>query len=106
MRARSGARPTSGAGRRSLPGMLGIEPTPCGDLGNGGPAMTTSARAAAVADTVQRVRRIGRDQGVTRAPLERIKAEIIQLASRDDLFPAADFPVPAGKHGQVYRLAE
>jgi predicted metal-dependent enzyme (double-stranded beta helix superfamily) len=68
--------------------------------------MATSARAAAVAETVTRVRRIERELGVTRAALERIKAEMIGLASRTDLFPAVHFPVPAGKHGQVYRLAE
>ena len=63
-------------------------------------------RVAAVAATVSRVRAIARAEGETRAALERIKRELIALAAREELFPAAQFPVPAGKAGQVYRLSE
>jgi hypothetical protein len=63
-------------------------------------------RAAAVAETVARVRAIERSEGVTRAALDRIKAELIALGRRAGLFPFAHFPVPVGKHGEIYRLSE
>jgi len=63
-------------------------------------------RAAAVAETVARVREIERRDGVTRAALDRIKSELIALGRRAGLFPFAHFPVPAGKHGEIYRLSE
>lgn len=63
-------------------------------------------RAAAVAETVARVREIERREGVTRVALDRIKAELIALGRRAGLFPFAHFPVPAGKHGEIYRLSE
>ncbi|HEX2112954.1 MAG TPA: rhodanese-like domain-containing protein [Alphaproteobacteria bacterium] len=63
-------------------------------------------RAAAVAQTMDAIRRIEAAKGVTPAALEDIKTELIQLASRTELFPRAHFPVPAGSHGMVYRLSE
>jgi rhodanese-related sulfurtransferase/predicted metal-dependent enzyme (double-stranded beta helix superfamily) len=66
----------------------------------------TQARAAAVAETVARVRAIERRHGVTRDAIERIKGEVTALASRTDLFPAENFPIPQGKHGEIYRLSE
>jgi len=61
--------------------------------------------AAAVAD----IRAIEKREGVTRASLENIKARLIKLAARTDLFDPKDYPPPAA--GQklrscLYRLSE
>ncbi|MDA1117999.1 MAG: cysteine dioxygenase [Proteobacteria bacterium] len=64
-----------------------------------------SAIAAAVAD----IRDIEKRDGVNRASLEKIKARLIQLAARTELFSAADFPPPApggNRHSCLYRLSE
>jgi len=63
-------------------------------------------RAAAVAETVARVREIERRHGTTREAIERIKAELVALGQRGGLFPLEHFPVPAGKTGEIYRLSE
>jgi hypothetical protein len=63
-------------------------------------------RAAAIAETVARVRAIEAEQGIGRAALAAIEAELIALGARADLFPLADFPVPAGRTGEIYRLSE
>ena len=63
-------------------------------------------RAAAVAETVARVREIERRHGATREAIERIKAELVALGQRAGLFPLEHFPVPAGKTGEIYRLSE
>lgn len=60
---------------------------------------------AAVAD----IREIEKREGVTRGSLENIKARLIKLAARTDLFDPKDYPPPAP--GQklrscLYRLAE
>ena len=60
---------------------------------------------AAVAD----IREIERREGVNRASLERIKARLIKLAARTDLFDPKDYPPPAP--GQklrscLYRISE
>jgi predicted metal-dependent enzyme (double-stranded beta helix superfamily) len=60
---------------------------------------------AAVAD----IREIERREGVTRESLERIKARLIKLACRSDLFDPNDYPPPAP--GQklrscLYRISE
>lgn len=60
---------------------------------------------AAVAD----IRQIEKRDGVNRAALEKIKARLIRLAARAELFTAADFPPPepGGKrHSCLYRLSE
>ena len=60
---------------------------------------------AAVAD----VRRIEKEQGVTRASLDKIKQRLMRLAVRQDLFTASDYPPPApgGKRNScLYRVAE
>lgn len=60
---------------------------------------------AAVAD----VRGIEESEGLTRASLEKIRQRLIRLASRHELFTAADFPPPAagGKlKSCLYRVAE
>lgn len=68
----------------------------------------TSARSAAVAATMDRVKAIARSQGVTRASLDAIKAEMLALAAHEPLFPAAEFPPPpAGETGaKRYLLQE
>ena len=59
-----------------------------------------SARAAAIGATIDRVRAIEAEQGVTRAALEAIKAELLALAAQEHLFPSAVFPPPpAGERG-------
>ncbi len=59
-----------------------------------------AARQAAVAAAVDRIRTIEREQGVTEAALEAIRAELLSLAAREHLFPASEFPPPPpGKKG-------
>ncbi len=55
-----------------------------------------AARKKAVADAVMRVRAIETAQGVTRRSLEDIKAVLIELAGKKDLFPLDDFMRPGG----------
>ncbi len=66
------------------------------------------ARAQAVAASMDRVKGIERSQGVTRASLDAIKAELLALAAHGDLFPAAEFPPPpVGEKGaRRYLLQE
>ncbi len=63
-------------------------------------------RREAVERTLERVRRIEAEQGVTRAALEALKPVLIELAARAELFPPQHFPVSSDAHGRVYRLAE
>jgi len=63
-------------------------------------------RARAVGVLIGRVRAIEAKEGVTRASLERIKAELIALASRSELFPAAHFANNPDRAGTIYHLAE
>ncbi|TQF76399.1 cysteine dioxygenase [Elioraea sp. Yellowstone] len=67
-----------------------------------------AARTAAVAATVERIRAIEAKQGVTRAALDAIMAELQALAAREQLFPSAEFPPPpAGEKGaRRYLLQE
>jgi predicted metal-dependent enzyme (double-stranded beta helix superfamily) len=53
-----------------------------------------AARAAQVSATIDRIRAIERGQGVTRAALNAIKAEMLALARQEQLFPPAEFPPP------------
>ena len=57
---------------------------------------------------MDRVKGIERSQGVTRAALDAIKAELLHLAESRDLFPSAEFPPPpAGEKGsRRYLLQE
>lgn len=67
------------------------------------------ARAHAIAGTVDQIRRIERDAGVNYPALQQIKAQLLQLAARTDLFPLEDFPAPQGGSGKpscLYRLSE
>ena len=68
--------------------------------------MLQEERARAVGELVERVRAIETREGVTRASLDKIKAELIALASRSELFPAAQLlqlRLPA--HGGDYPVA-
>jgi predicted metal-dependent enzyme (double-stranded beta helix superfamily) len=67
-----------------------------------------AARAAAVAATIDRIRAIEASQGVTRASLDAIRAEMLSLAAQEHLFPSAEFPPPPNgkKGGQRYLLQE
>jgi len=60
---------------------------------------------AAVAD----VRAIEKREGVSRESLEHIKARLLRLAARKDLFSAEDFPPPAPgskRNSCLYRISE
>jgi rhodanese-related sulfurtransferase/predicted metal-dependent enzyme (double-stranded beta helix superfamily) len=63
-------------------------------------------RSRAVGELIGRVRVIEAKEGVTRASLDRIKAELIALASRSELFPAMHFANIPGRAGTIYHLAE
>ncbi|HZT87797.1 MAG TPA: rhodanese-like domain-containing protein [Stellaceae bacterium] len=70
------------------------------------PGGAADARAAAVDETVEAIRAIERDSGVTPAALERISERLIALATQTELFPPSSFGVPPGAPGKAYRLAE
>jgi rhodanese-related sulfurtransferase/predicted metal-dependent enzyme (double-stranded beta helix superfamily) len=63
-------------------------------------------RARAIEELIERVHAIEMRDGVTRASLENIKAELIALASRTELFPAQHFANAPGRAGTIYHLAE
>ncbi|MCG8689634.1 MAG: hypothetical protein MI806_00350 [Minwuiales bacterium] len=66
-------------------------------------------RARAVAETVEKIRQVERDKGVTRESLEEIKGHLVALASREELFPMEDFPMPGPgdkRNSCLYRLSE
>ncbi|MDH4323045.1 MAG: cysteine dioxygenase [Betaproteobacteria bacterium] len=70
---------------------------------------TANERRKEVASAVADIREIEQRDGVNRASLEKIKARLIKLAARAELFTAADFPPPepGGKrHSCLYRLSE
>lgn len=67
----------------------------------------SAARAAAVAATMDRIKAIEREQGVTRPALDAIKAEMLKLAANEALFPASEFqPPPAGEKGSKRYLLQ
>src|SRR3954469_7252904 len=67
----------------------------------------SAAREAAVAATMDRIKAIEREQGVTRPALDAIKAEMLKLAANEALFPAAEFPPPpAGEKGSKRYLLQ
>ena len=68
---------------------------------------TGAARTAAVAATMDRVKSIEHEHGVTRAALDLIKSEMLALAAHEALFPAAEFPPPpAGETGSKRYLLQ
>ncbi len=56
-------------------------------------AEVSSERRQAVADCIEDVKAIIREQGVERAALERVKGRLLELAARRDLFSFAAFPL-------------
>lgn len=67
------------------------------------------ARGRAIDGTVGKVCEIERARGVNREALQLIKAELLLLAARTELFPLEDFPSPEGGSGKpscLYRLSE
>lgn len=68
-----------------------------------------AARAAAVAGTIDDIRAIEADLGVTRDGVEAIRDRLLGLAALRDLFPLGDFPGPGPDDDQasrLYRLAQ
>ncbi len=63
-------------------------------------------RAQAVRETIEAVRAIEAQHGVSREMLERIKPVLVALASRTDLFPAQSFGNLADRPGTIFHLAE
>ena len=68
----------------------------------------SAARTAAVAATVDRIRAIQAEHGVTRPALALIRDELMRLAAQEHLFPSAHFPPPppGEKGGNRYFLQE
>jgi predicted metal-dependent enzyme (double-stranded beta helix superfamily) len=70
---------------------------------------TVRRREDAVAATMNDVRRIEAELGVTRSGVEAIRDRLIELSSQPDLFPPDDFPAPADDDAEtsyMYRLAQ
>jgi predicted metal-dependent enzyme (double-stranded beta helix superfamily) len=66
-------------------------------------------RASAIKEAVADIRAIEAEQGVTKEALERMKARLIKLAARTDLFTPADYPAPPAdseRTSTLYRIAE
>ncbi|MCW5758497.1 MAG: hypothetical protein KIS90_01840 [Phenylobacterium sp.] len=66
-------------------------------------------RARAIRATMDDVRRIEAELGVTREGLARMKAQLLALAARTDLFTMEDFPPPppgSDRTSCLYRLSE
>ena len=66
----------------------------------------TIERERAVADTVAAIRDIESEQGVTTASLDAIRATLIALASRRELFAGEDFPPRDAENGKLYTLSQ
>lgn len=67
-----------------------------------------AARREAVETARREIEHIERSQGVTRVALDAVKAVMLDLASREELFPSTEFPPPpAGEKGSKrYLLGE
>ena len=61
-----------------------------------------------ISTTVDRIRLLEKDKGVTRETLEDIKAVMLELAAHTELFPEEDFVIEKDDKGNfpIYRLAE
>ncbi len=59
-------------------------------------------RNKAIGEALDKVRAIEAEQGVTRAALDDIREVMIGLASRTELFPEEDFPVPEDAGGEGF----
>jgi predicted metal-dependent enzyme (double-stranded beta helix superfamily) len=71
-----------------------------------GEAGTAAARGQAVAASIERVRAIVAERGVSPATLEAVRAELIALAGRKALFPSADFPLAEDGGSRIHLLQE
>jgi predicted metal-dependent enzyme (double-stranded beta helix superfamily) len=65
-----------------------------------------AGRQAAIAATVDRVRKLERQFGVTRQMLEKVRDELVGLAGDGSLWPPHHYPLAEGGGNQVYRLSE
>ena len=67
-----------------------------------------NARSAAICETVDRIREIEREHGVTPASLEKMKDELLTLAKNGHWFTREEFSVPADTdhNSCIYRLSE
>ena len=65
-------------------------------------------RNAAIAEAVERVRAVEAEKGVNREALKEIRAILLELATRKELFPARDFEAKKNEQGfdAVYLLSE
>ncbi len=65
-------------------------------------------RNAEIGRTIGKIRAIEQERGVSRESLEEIKAVMLELAAKKELFPEQDFPPEANEKGHfpVYRLSE
>src|SRR5579859_646886 len=70
------------------------------------PMSIMTRRFQAIEDTIAQVRAAEAHYGVSQAALAEIKRALIDLAEREDLFPADEFKVPDGAPSRLYRLAE
>jgi predicted metal-dependent enzyme (double-stranded beta helix superfamily) len=70
--------------------------------------MAADARQAAVTETVERIRTVEQERGVTREALAEIRELLKGLAARQELFPLEDFPIVRDERGQdpIYLLTE
>jgi len=67
---------------------------------------TASQRAQAVAETVEQLRVLLDSDAPTPAALAAAEAVLRTLAARQALWPAEDFPIPADRLWQAYKLHE
>lgn len=64
-------------------------------------------RRKLVSQTVDRVRQIEQEQGVTRAALRAIETELVKLSKHKDMFSVGHFPNPEpGTSARLYLLSE
>lgn len=71
-------------------------------------ASVAELRRSAIAEAMAKVRAVEETQGVTRASLRDIRAVVLDLARRAELFPREDFPKELDEKGNnaVYLLSE
>jgi len=66
-------------------------------------------RRSAIADSVQQIRALEAEHGISRQGVEAFKSVLLELAKQTELFPTSSFPGPAdenGRPGCLYRLYE
>ena len=67
---------------------------------------TQDRRAGAVAQAVHKIRTLSSSTDISRDVLDRIKAVVVELASRSELFPPEQFPLGDRKQPRIYYLAQ